>query len=241
MKESFILYTEYAKHLALLNMEQRGVLLTAIMSYQLEEELPEMDGATGMAFSFIKEQLEKDNTKYEETVKKRSEAGKQGGRPKANEEEEKQTKAKKANAISEKQTKAKKPDNEHDNDYDYYNSSVGLNAGAGAREDVEEQTAEYRAFMQEHPKIVADITNPSLVGTVDFALLSEKIAESGFLQTRYSLSWLIGNYRKIISDGYKDYRRAPPKEGGDAQLQYLRELYEEAKEEDRRNAEKRSS
>lgn len=234
MKETFILYTEYSKHLALLSMEQRGVLFTAIISYQAGEELPEMDSVTQMAFSFIRSDLDRSEESYQKKLETNRENGKRGGRPK------KETETQKPNGFEEK---PKKPNGyfenpnelELDSDNDIL-STVGLSAGA--REEVEEQTAEYQAFMEEHPKIVADITNPSLIGTVDFALLSEKIAESGFLQSRYSLSWLIGNYRKIIADGYKDYRRAPPKEEGDPQLRYLRELYEEAKEEDRRNAER---
>ena len=126
-KTSFILYTDYIDQLALLSMEQRGILLTAIMYYQDGRELPEMDLVTQMAFSFIASRMKTNNEKYEETCKRRSENGKKGGRPKKEEPEteteekqmeiekanafsEKQTKAKKANAFSEKQTKAKKAD-----------------------------------------------------------------------------------------------------------------------------------
>ena len=64
-----------------------------------------MDAETNMAFKFIRFQLDKDNKKYEETTEKRKEAGKLGGRPKAN-------------GFSENQTKAKKPDNDNVNDND---------------------------------------------------------------------------------------------------------------------------
>lgn len=230
MKDTFILYTEYAKHISLLNMEQRGILFTAIMSYQTGEELPEMDGATAMAFSFIKEQLDRDNAKYEETLKKRSDAGKQGGRPKANEREEKQEKAKKANAFSEKQMKAneieekqKKLIYEHEYDNDIYLSTVGLNAGARESvDDVSEDIADYLEFMRNHPEVHEDISNPSEILSIDFKVLSERIAESHFLQTRQSLSWLIGNYSKIVAGGYKDFPRSSakdaPKGKGDLQL-----------------------
>ena len=102
------MYTDYQEHIKLLNMEQRGYLLTAIMSYASEGTMPNMDGMTQMAFSFIKAQMDRDNEKYEKTVEKRREAGKLGGRPtkpKGLDEE-----AKKANGFSEKQGKAKKPD-----------------------------------------------------------------------------------------------------------------------------------
>lgn len=138
MKNSFVLYTEYAKHLSLLSMEQRGVLFTAIMAYETGEELPEMDGMTQMAFSFISEQLSRDKDKYETTCKRRSEAGRQGGRPREQKEEQEEKQedncadeekqmlseeskkskcfSEKANESNEKQMKAKKPDNEDEDD-----------------------------------------------------------------------------------------------------------------------------
>lgn len=105
-KCSFVLYTEYLEHIALLTMEQRGLLFTAILTYVAGYDPPVMDGTTQMAFSFIRSRLDRDGAAYADKIKKRSDAGKQGGRPKANESNEKQKKAKKANAFSEKQTKA---------------------------------------------------------------------------------------------------------------------------------------
>ena len=117
MRDSFVMYTEYLDHLELMSMEQRGVLFTALLKYAAGDELPEMDGAVKMAFSFIKNRIDRDTEKYNEVCRKRSEAGKAGGRPKkANGFSEKQTEAKKANGFSEKQMKAKKADNEYDND-----------------------------------------------------------------------------------------------------------------------------
>lgn len=113
MKNSFVLYTEYAKHLALLSMEQRGVLFTAIMAYELGDTLPDMDGMTQMAFSFISEQLSRDKEKYESTCKKRSEAGSRGGRPKASEGNEKQDEPREE---EKKQEKANESDNKQDNE-----------------------------------------------------------------------------------------------------------------------------
>lgn len=134
MKNSFLIYTDYLEHIELLTMEQRGVLLTAIMYYSTGSDLPEMDGMTKMAFSFIKSQMDRDTTRYEKTVEARSQAGRKGGRPKsekANAFSEKQEKAKKANAFSEKQMKAKKPDNDNvtvtDNDNEKEKDN-GINA-----------------------------------------------------------------------------------------------------------------
>lgn len=117
MRDSFVLYVKYLENIELLNMEQRGILLTALMKYALKDEIPEMDGMTKMAFSFIKSQLDRDFKKYDETCKKRAESGKLGGRPKnkADDFKENHDKAKKANGFSEKQNNPDN-DNEYDND-----------------------------------------------------------------------------------------------------------------------------
>lgn len=121
MRDSFVLYTEYAAHIERLSMEQRGELFTAIFAYQIGGKILKLDDVTGMAFDFISAQLDRDNLKYDETCRKRSEAGKLGGRPKKAVSAEKQTEAKKANGYSEKQTKAKKADNENEDDNENVN------------------------------------------------------------------------------------------------------------------------
>ena len=115
MRDSFILYTSYASKMDKLNDEQFGKVMRAVFDYQRTGEEPVFDDLLlDVCFSFIKEDLDANNEKYENVCKQRSEAGKKGGRPrKANAFEEK---AKKANAFSEKQTKAKKADNDNDND-----------------------------------------------------------------------------------------------------------------------------
>lgn len=118
MKESFVLYVKYLDNIEMLSMEQRGILITALMSYVAGKDIPDMDGMTAMAYSFIKSQIDRDFEKYEETCRKRSEAGKLGGRPKAKDSEEKHEKAKKSNGFSEKQNN---PDN--DNEYDSDNEN----------------------------------------------------------------------------------------------------------------------
>lgn len=112
MKESFILYTEYAEQIEFLDMAQRGALFTAIMAHETGADTPELDTITAVVFSMIRKRLERDAARYEEKVEARREAGRQGGRPKKQEEKANgfSEKAKKANGFSEKQTKAKKAD-----------------------------------------------------------------------------------------------------------------------------------
>lgn len=111
------MYTEYLKHVQKMDMEQRGKLFTAILCYAAGKELPELDAASDMAFSFIQDRMDRDNAAYIQKCEKRREAGKLGGRPKANGSDENQVKAKKANGFSEKQNNPD-TDNEPDNDTD---------------------------------------------------------------------------------------------------------------------------
>lgn len=128
MKNSFVLYTDYIDQVRLLDDQQAGILFRAILNYAAGGELPEMDGMTVMAFSFIRSRMDRDSAEYQKTVEARRKAGQLGGRPKKptipeSEEKtdgfsEKQSKAKKTNGFSEKQSKAKKPDNVLVNDND---------------------------------------------------------------------------------------------------------------------------
>ena len=208
MKNSFVLYTEYAKHIGLLSMEQRGILFTAVMNYATGIELPKMEAATEMAFSFIKEQLDRDDEKYKETLKKRSEAGKRGGRPKTNafddidqktdESTEKQTKAKKANAFSEKQK------NPVDVDVDDKERLIDNQSKENNQTIEETGNDPLSAFLKAYPAIEVDISSTAQLYGKDFKLLSEKFSESGYLRDKTnSLSWVCRNYTDIICDKYK--------------------------------------
>lgn len=75
MRDSFVMYTAYMEQMELLTMEQRGVLITAILAYQAGSQLPEMDAVVKMAFAFIKARLDTDNAKWEEAVAQRKKAG----------------------------------------------------------------------------------------------------------------------------------------------------------------------
>lgn len=75
-RKSFIVYSEWIYNLSLLTDEQSGILFRALLAYSNETELPAMDPATNMCFSFMKAQIDRDNDKYEQVCAKRSEAGK---------------------------------------------------------------------------------------------------------------------------------------------------------------------
>lgn len=81
MKNSFILYTEFYDIIKDLTNEQIGKLHRAIYLYELEgciDTVSELDPETKIAFKFIRLQLDKNKSKWEETKEKRAEAGKKG-------------------------------------------------------------------------------------------------------------------------------------------------------------------
>ena len=78
-KKSFMLYYDYREQLALLTDEERGRLLMAILDYGETGAVPELEGATRMAFSFIRAQMDRDAEKWEQTRQARARAGQQGG------------------------------------------------------------------------------------------------------------------------------------------------------------------
>lgn len=71
MRESFILYTDIIKHVERLTLEQRGSLFTAILMYEFDGDLPEMDSVTEMCFSFIQASLDREAKKYDAKIEKR--------------------------------------------------------------------------------------------------------------------------------------------------------------------------
>lgn len=73
-KNSIILFTDYLVQLKALSMEQRGVLLTALLLHQDGQPLPEMDDVTNLCFLFISADIDRANAHYDEIVTKRQAA-----------------------------------------------------------------------------------------------------------------------------------------------------------------------
>lgn len=79
--KSFILYQEYQKNISILTQNQKGDLLDAIFSYNEGMEI-ELDPIVKMAFSFIKSDLDRNKTKYQNIIERNKINGASGGRPK---------------------------------------------------------------------------------------------------------------------------------------------------------------
>jgi hypothetical protein len=81
-KKSFVLYCDYREHIKLLSVEDKAALLDAIFAYASGEDV-ELEGAVGMAFSFITSQMERDAVKWEKKREKLRQNGAKGGLAKA--------------------------------------------------------------------------------------------------------------------------------------------------------------
>lgn len=134
MRESIILYANKLEPLEDLTLEERGIILTAIMAYMTGKEAPEMDRTVRMAWRYIDAQLKLDSEKYEDTIRAaRSEAGKKGaaarwgqnGKSMANEWQTDGKMAKMAVHVH---------DHVHDNDHDH----VHVNNNNISRQSVSE-------------------------------------------------------------------------------------------------------
>lgn len=132
-KNSFVLYTEQKAVINKLSDEQAGKLIKAIYEYVETGELKQLDPVTDLVITPFITVLDKDLKKYEETKKKRAEAGAKGGKQtQANAKDKKQIKANQANASNDKQNKAnesktKQSQAVYDNEYVNVNDNVYIN------------------------------------------------------------------------------------------------------------------
>lgn len=126
-KDSFVLYTKYLNQVEKLDIEQRGVLFTAILRYAAGESIPNMDSVTEMLWSIIEDQLQIDFEKYQKTCLARKEAGSRGGKARS-----KQNEANQANANFAKQSQANQADSDNDSDNDSDSKKTMCKADADA-------------------------------------------------------------------------------------------------------------
>ena len=131
-KKTFVLETDHITEVNMLSDEQAGKLFKAIYAYEAEGEVAQFscDMILNMLFGIFKRQLDFCRKRYEEKVKKCSEAGKRGGRPR------KETKAEKGYAFSEKHNdNVNVNDNVNENDNDNVNVNVSVSVNENEKEN----------------------------------------------------------------------------------------------------------
>ena len=109
-KKSFITYLSWYNSIKDLSDSDLGKLWRLLFLY-VDGENPKIENSTiKMAFSFIKDFLDRDKEKYDNICNRNKTNGLKGGRPKNPKE------PKKPNGLSGNPNKPKKPDNDNDND-----------------------------------------------------------------------------------------------------------------------------
>ena len=110
-KKSFIVYYDWQETLSFFNNAEVGEIFRALFEYAEHGTQPDFSNMSlNVAFSFMKNALDRDKKAYEARCEKNRTNGAKGGRPKKTEEN-----PTKPNGFSENPTKPKKPDNDNDN------------------------------------------------------------------------------------------------------------------------------
>lgn len=106
-KKSFILYTDFSETLDHLTDEEAGIVFKAIFHYQAHGELPDMDRTLKLLMQSLVSQFKRNDSKYTDICKSRSEAGRLGGQA---------TQANARFAKQNKQVQANQADSDSDSD-----------------------------------------------------------------------------------------------------------------------------
>ena len=142
VKDTFVLYRSYLKHLDLLSNDDRGIWITAILHYVNGLPLPEMTPAVSMAFSFVKERLDDDYEKWQRTIDAKRAAGAIGGIASGI--------SRRAKSEASASSASKNEANEHDNVYvnEYDNDTVYVNDHNSYIHDRKQTAREARRGME---------------------------------------------------------------------------------------------
>ena len=98
--KSFILYCNFENQFKLLSLEERGILISAIFEYARERKFEcELPPLVNMAFSLIKDTMDRDYEEYMERCEINAINGRKGGRPRKIEESDVPTFTPKPNAF----------------------------------------------------------------------------------------------------------------------------------------------
>lgn len=215
-----------------LSEEEQGRLYNAIFAYMFDDEEPSLKGACKMAFNLIRPSLDKSkrNGKNGSSVQNETDC----------EEEKIETKSKQnrnqienksgfevdcVSAFLEEERNKKREERKEKELPPYIPPSEG---------DLGEGENAMAAFFKEFPSIQIDIRSPGETSGVDFAVLAEKLRESPYLRSRYSLRWLIRNYPDIQRDFWRNAPAPmpyafPPNNEEEERKRRLREIDERLK------------
>lgn len=126
-RNSFVFFTGYAERFRSLSDEQFGILVRAMINYQITGEIPHFtDQVLSLSFDIVKVDMDLNNEKYLERIVFRNRInGRKGGRPKA-ENPTKPNGLFKTQTNPENPMEPKKPENDNENDNDNVNDNVNV-------------------------------------------------------------------------------------------------------------------
>lgn len=207
MNDSFILYTSYYAIIEGLTDEQLGQLTRAIFLYARDGEIISLEPVVRMAFAFIKDNIERNQDKYQakceknrqialERERKKREAREKAGN--TNVHERSRTCENNTN-VHERSPYDNDNDNEYDNDSD---------------NDVSKETdnipSKEGLSISENPKV-----DPAKRAKIDFAAIKE------YWNTKHDQSGSVMRRLTLMSDQRKGNVRSRIREyGGDVQMVY---------------------
>lgn len=212
-KKRFFLYTDYKQHLNRLSLEEKGMLLDAILDFADDKEV-ELEGAVGMAFSFITAQMVRDNVNYENTCESRKESGSKGGAPKGNQNARKYPKTTENNQKQPKTTKTSKTnDIDIDKDIDIdinTNTSNNYDELITLFNDTCKSLSKVQRLTDKRKKAIK--TRLKTFTIDDYKRAFQMVEESDFLSGRSggdwkaSFDWLLNeaNLIKVLEGNYKN-------------------------------------
>ena len=108
------IYFDFIENIESLSFEERGHLFTEILRYAKDGEIPEFFGNERFVFPSIKNQIDRDHSRYREICAARSENGQKGGLAKASKSKQKVAKAGKFSQDKDKEEDKDKYNNKSD-------------------------------------------------------------------------------------------------------------------------------
>lgn len=200
----FMLYFDYREHLDLLTDEERGRLLTALFEYAEHGTVPELSGASKMAFSFIRSQIDRDFARYQERCERNRENGKRGGKPKQTERLESEPVGSDGNPTEANQAKTKKKTKKKENTN---TSNIPLTPLDGCSQSLRDAVRDWLTYKHERSEDYKPTGLQSLLTQIqNKAAAFGDAAVCGAIRLSMSNNW-----RGIVWDRLE--KQARPKQG----------------------------
>lgn len=205
--DSFVVYCAWKEHLEILSDEERGQLFLALIDYISMGTIPRLSPAAGMAFSFMRQQMDKDKSKYAARCRQnKKNIEKRWEQEDTNKYGQLQTDTTVYEPI---QDDTQNTDNDHDNDYDTANAvynicpSTGKDKSAGEAAGKDKSACAY--------KEIIDYLNER-AGT-NFQSTSKDARKH--IKARYAEGYRLEDFKSVIDKKCREWM------GGDMQG-YLR-------------------